>query len=177
MKHITMFALYAVVVGASTAAAAEVTVAVREIATEGEDELIGTVVFQDTSKGLKIWPNLRGLNKGRHGFHIHENADCSADEKDGVLAAGLAAGGHFDPDKTEKHEGPKGIGHLGDLPVLHVDADGRAIRTSFAPRLKTADLLGGRSIVIHAGADNYADQPEPLGGGGARVACGVIEHF
>jgi len=25
----------------------------------------------------------------------------------------------------------------------------------------------GRSIMIHAGGDNYSDQPAPLGGGGA----------
>ncbi len=28
--------------------------------------------------------------------------------------------------------------------------------------------------MIHAGGDNYSDTPEKLGGGGARVACGVI---
>jgi Cu-Zn family superoxide dismutase len=28
--------------------------------------------------------------------------------------------------------------------------------------------------MVHAGGDNYADQPAPLGGGGARVACGTI---
>jgi Cu-Zn family superoxide dismutase len=33
----------------------------------------------------------------------------------------------------------------------------------------------GRSLMIHAGGDNYADQPAPLGGGGARVACGAIK--
>jgi len=27
--------------------------------------------------------------------------------------------------------------------------------------------------MIHAGGDNYSDQPEPLGGGGGRIACGV----
>jgi Cu-Zn family superoxide dismutase len=29
--------------------------------------------------------------------------------------------------------------------------------------------------MIHAGSDNYSDSPKPLGGGGARIACGVIE--
>jgi len=29
--------------------------------------------------------------------------------------------------------------------------------------------------MIHAGGDNYADQPAPRGGGGARVACGAIK--
>ena len=28
--------------------------------------------------------------------------------------------------------------------------------------------------MIHSGGDNYSDEPK-LGGGGARVACGVIE--
>jgi len=43
-----------------------------------------------------------------------------------------------------------------------------------APRLKLADLPG-RSLMVHAGGDNHADHPAPLGGGGARVACGVIQ--
>nr|MBP8027895.1 superoxide dismutase [Acinetobacter sp.] len=25
------------------------------------------------------------------------------------------------------------------------------------------------------GGDNYADQPKPLGGGGERIACGLIQ--
>ena len=34
--------------------------------------------------------------------------------------------------------------------------------------------LSYRSLMIHAGADNHADHPEPLGGGWSRLACGVI---
>jgi len=41
--------------------------------------------------------------------------------------------------------------------------------------LKIADLAD-RSIVIHAKGDNYSDTPSPLGGGGARVACGVVVY-
>jgi Cu-Zn family superoxide dismutase len=29
--------------------------------------------------------------------------------------------------------------------------------------------------MIHEGGDNYSDEPAPLGGGGARIACGVID--
>ena len=36
--------------------------------------------------------------------------------------------------------------------------------------------MRGRSLTIHAGEDNYSDQPEPLAGGGTRIACGVIEY-
>jgi Cu-Zn family superoxide dismutase len=28
--------------------------------------------------------------------------------------------------------------------------------------------------MVHAGGDNHDDHPMPLGGGGARFACGVI---
>ncbi|MCD3149108.1 superoxide dismutase, partial [Salmonella enterica subsp. enterica serovar Enteritidis] len=31
------------------------------------------------------------------------------------------------------------------------------------------------SLMIHKGGDNYSHKPAPLGGGGARFACGVIE--
>jgi superoxide dismutase, Cu-Zn family len=30
-------------------------------------------------------------------------------------------------------------------------------------------------VVIHEGGDNFSDQPKPLGGGGGRIACGVIK--
>ncbi len=30
--------------------------------------------------------------------------------------------------------------------------------------------------MLHAGGDNHHDHPEPLGGGGARMACGIIHN-
>jgi Cu-Zn family superoxide dismutase len=114
------------------------------------------------------------LPPGTHGFHVHEKADCGPGVKDGKQQAGIAAGGHFDPAGTGKHEGPAGKGHIGDLPALTVDKDGKASNPVIAPRLKLADVKG-RSLMIHAGGDNYSDKPAPLGGGGGRVACGVIK--
>ena len=83
-----------------------------------------------------------------------------------------AAGGHLDPAKTGRHEGPYGNGHLGDLPAIYVDADGKAGYPILAPRLKVVDLQG-RSLMVHAGGDNHSDHPAALGGGGMRIACGV----
>ena len=88
--------------------------------------------------------------------------------------AGLGAGGHFDPAATAKHLGPAGDGHKGDMPVLVVAPDGTATSPAVSPHLKVADVKG-HAIVIHAGGDNYSDQPAPLGGGGARIACGVVK--
>jgi Cu-Zn family superoxide dismutase len=64
-------------------------------------------------------------------------------------------------------------GHRGDLPVLTVDSRGDATQPVTAPHLTVAEIRG-RSIMIHEGGDNYSDTPAPLGGGGARIACGVI---
>ena len=64
---------------------------------------------------------------------------------------------------------------MGDLPALAVTADGKANSPVLAPRLKSLDDVKGHALMVHAGGDNYADEPEPLGGGGARMACGVIE--
>jgi Cu-Zn family superoxide dismutase len=55
-----------------------------------------------------------------------------------------------------------------------VASDGKATLPVLAPRLKVADIRG-RSLMIHAGGDNYSDSPAPLGGGGDRVACGVVK--
>jgi superoxide dismutase, Cu-Zn family len=135
---------------------------------------IGVVLLQDTPFGLLIRPALQGLAPGLHGFHVHEHPSCAPTEKDGQRVAAGAAGPHLDPHHAKHHGSPTGQGHLGDLPQLFVDALGRADQPVLAPRLKLRDVLN-RSLIIHAGPDNHADHPLPLGGGGARVACGVID--
>ena len=140
---------------------------------KGAGAAIGTVRIVETPYGLVFYPNLTGLPAGLHGFHVHENPSCAAGERDGAPVAALAAGGHLDPQGTKRHGEPWGDGHLGDLPPLYVTAEGSATNPVLAPRLKLADVAK-RSLMVHAGGDNHADHPAPLGGGGARVACGVI---
>ena len=70
------------------------------------------------------------------------------------------------------HLGPFGSGHRGDLSKLIVDADESTKTSVVAPRLITNDLKG-HALIVHAGGDTYSDTPA-LGGGGARVACGVV---
>ena len=154
--------------------AADVVVQMNLVSEQGVGKSIGTVMISESPKGLVFTPQLTDLAPGVHGFHVHQNPDCAAGVKDGKPTPGLAAGGHYDPAASGKHEGPTGMGHLGDLPALTVGADGKVTTAVVAPRLTMADMKG-RSLMIHAGGDNYADQPAPLGGGGARVACGVIK--
>lgn len=154
-------------------ALADIVVPMHQVDEKGVGVAVGTVTISESAYGLVFTPALKGLSPGVHGFHVHENASCAPGVKDGKTVAALAAGGHYDPGKTLQHGTPWGNGHLGDLPPLYVEANGNAVQPVLAPRLKLADLAG-RSLMVHAGGDNHADHPAALGGGGARIACGVI---
>ena len=152
---------------------AQTSVSLSMVDANGIGANVGQVSITESKYGLVFTPALKDLPPGVHGFHLHQNPSCGAVEKNGKMVAALAAGGHYDPQDTKKHDTPWGDGHLGDLPALFVEADGTAKQPLLAPRLKTSDLPG-RSLMVHVGGDNHADHPAPLGGGGARMACGVI---
>jgi Cu-Zn family superoxide dismutase len=174
MRLVANLSVCAVVwIAAATAAAQPLVVDIRAAEAAGTGAALGTVTVTSTPYGALFTPSLSGLMPGVHGFHVHENPSCDPKEQDGKMVPALAAGGHFDPGKTGKHLGPYGDGHLGDLPPLVVDAEGKSTVPVLAPRIKLSDLKG-HSLMVHAGADNFADHPHPLGGGGARIGCGVI---
>ena len=153
---------------------ASITTNVYFINDQGVGPKRGTVTFTDSSNGLIVQPNLKKLPPGFHGFHIHENPSCGTAMKEGKSVAGLAAGGHLDPKKTNKHLGPNALGHTGDMSSLYVDKGGRARDETNVPNISTSDIVG-HAFIIHADGDNYRDNPEALGGGGARIACGIIK--
>ena len=169
MKKLTL----AILSFAAASAYADVTVPMNVVDEKGAGASAGQVTISESKYGLVFTPALQGLPLGLHGFHLHQNASCEPKEKDGKMVPAGAAGGHFDPAGTNAHGAPWGEGHLGDLPPLYVDADGNATQPVLAPRLKMADLKG-HALMVHAGGDNHADHPAALGGGGARIACGVI---
>lgn len=144
-----------------SANAAEISIPVTSVET---GQSIGYIEAKDTQKGVELIPNLSDLPPGMHGMHIHQYPACSNKAED--------AGSHWDPKKTDTHKGPYKDGHLGDLPALVVDSSGKARQSVIAPHLDVKELYG-HSLIIHAGGDDYSDTP-PMGGGGARIACGVI---
>lgn len=153
----------------------EIVVPMSRLDLEKSNTPIGEIRISQSKHGAVFTPKLKGLKAGIYGFHIHENPSCAAAENpEGKRTAGMAAGGHWDPHNTKAHKGPwDDSGHLGDLPALAVAADG-SVQPVVAPRLKNISNLHGRALMIHAGGDNYSDEPAALGGGGARMLCGVI---
>jgi superoxide dismutase, Cu-Zn family len=135
-----------------------------ELPKVGVAGLIPTEGHRQTQDGLRITGTVTGLKPGLHGFHIHEYGDVR--EPDGT-----AAGGHFNPAGTA-HGGPQDEErHAGDLGNIKANQDGVAKVDIKAPWLKLHFVIG-RSIVVHAGEDDFTSQPS--GDAGARVAMGVI---
>ena len=167
------------VAAAATAFAAHAdlsyTVKMQMIGPTSTGKALGDVVITPgyQGKGVVFATSLSGLPPGDHGFHVHQNASCGAAMKDGKMEPGEAAGPHYDPQSTAKHAGPAGGGHKGDLPVLKVAANGKAAENITVDGLTWAELKG-KSLMIHAGGDTYGEPPAN-GGGGARIACGVIQ--
>lgn len=148
------------------------------VSAKGNVRAVGSVQLQDSAQGLVLTLKLKSLSPelepGLRGFHVHTNPSCAAGEKDGAVVVALAAGSHLDPTGKAGHGSPYDVNaHVGDLPALWVDSKGAANYSMLAPRLTLKDVRK-RSLMIHAGGDNHADHPMPLGGGGARVVCGII---
>lgn len=128
----------------------------------------GKVWFSQSGDKVRVVAELHALTPGGHGFHVHDKGDCGA-------ADGSSAGGHFNPGGTRHGNPDLGEHHAGDMPQLIANADGTARLTAYLEGVSVAgegsDLVG-RSVVVHAAADDFASQP--AGNSGGRLACGVI---
>lgn len=135
---------------------------------------VGTASLSDAGRGVLVKLDLKGLTPGWHAIHFHEKGDCSD-------AKFTSAGGHVHSATPVVHGLLNADANdAGDLPNIHVAADGTAQAEVFSTwvglsagerlNLKDAD---GSAVVIHAKTDDHESQP--IGGAGDRVACGVIE--
>ena len=128
----------------------------------------GTITFTEVADGVQVHAEVTGLTPGKHGFHVHEFGDCTT-------ADASSAGAHFNPTK-QPHAAPDATArHVGDMGNIEADASGttKLDYLDHSMSLSNDDRsIIGRSVVVHAKADDLKSQP--AGDSGARVACGVI---
>lgn len=109
MQQLTISALCSVTFGASSMSTAGIVLTINATDAEGVGAIIRTIVFQDTSKGLKFWPNLMCPAEDQHDFRVHENANRGATEKHDRVVAGPGSDGHLGPGETGKLESSNGV--------------------------------------------------------------------
>ncbi|MGD1172054.1 superoxide dismutase[Cu-Zn] [Mycobacterium seoulense] len=177
--------------GGPAAAAAGKTITTHLKAPDGTEVATATFQFNNGYATVTIATTADGvLTPGFHGVHIHKVGKC---EPNSVAPTGgapgdfLSAGGHF---QTPGHAAEPASG---DLTSLQVRKDGSGMMMTTTDAFGMDDLLTGEktAIIIHAGADNFANIPPErynqsngtpgpdqmtmtTGDAGKRVACGVI---
>ena len=147
--------------------AKEITV---NIEPRSNSNISGEAVFTEENGEVTMTVEVSGLTEGQHAIHLHEKADCSAED-------GTSAGGHWNPTMQDHGKWGEGEYHRGDIGNFDVDADGNGSIT-FSTDQWCIDCedeqknIVGKSVMIHQGADDFTSQP--AGDAGARVGCGEI---
>jgi Cu-Zn family superoxide dismutase len=136
-----------------------------------DGKAVGVATFRESSRGVTVDLNVKGLTPGLHAVHVHAVGKCEA-------PAFTSAGGHFNPaQKKHGHKSPEGA-HAGDLPNMLVAKDGTGRFESFTdgmtlkPGATSVFDKDGSALVIHAGVDDNVT--DPTGNAGDRAACGII---
>lgn len=140
------------------------------IGASNDSGISGEAVFTQNDDQITVLIEIYDVSPGLHAVHIHEFGDCSAPD-------GKSAGGHWNP--TDSAHGKWGSEefHLGDIGNITVGEDGMgsiSLTTNLWEIGTGSDVdVVGKSIIVHAGADDFVSQPS--GDAGARIGCGVIE--
>ncbi|GAA4817160.1 superoxide dismutase family protein [Litoribaculum gwangyangense] len=143
------------------------------LSAKSDSNVSGKVVFTEENGTVNMMATVSGIEPGEHAIHLHETADCSAND-------GSSTGGHWNP--TNQPHGAWGAEsgyHKGDIGNFTADENGNAT-VEFSTDLwcigcddDTKNIVG-KGVIIHAGVDDLTSQPS--GAAGARVSCaGIIE--
>ncbi|NNL79790.1 MAG: superoxide dismutase family protein [Flavobacteriaceae bacterium] len=146
-------------------------ITVRLESKSGSNASGNAIIKQDENGVVSLIVVVGGLSEGEHAIHLHEKADCSAED-------GTSTGGHWNP--TAQAHGKWGSAdgyHKGDIGNFTADANGNGAITFITPEWcvgcgdPVKDILG-KAIIIHEGSDDFTTQP--TGAAGGRVSCGGI---
>ncbi|WP_029036594.1 superoxide dismutase family protein [Salinimicrobium xinjiangense] len=137
-----------------------------------DSNVSGTVTFKEENGEVTMTAELSGLSEGMHAIHLHENADCSADD-------GSSAGGHWNPTFEDHGEWGDVSGyHRGDIGNFDVNSNGEGSITFTTDKWcigcddETKNIIG-KSVIVHDGVDDYTSQPS--GNAGTRIGCAEIK--
>lgn len=113
--------------------------ALQEVAMFNVDgDKLGTATLTEEAEGVGIKLKLEGVNPGWHGIHVHETAKCEPPDF-------ASAGNHYNPvDKEHGLMNPKGP-HLGDLPNVEANGEGKIDEELMLPDVT---LLDGKDSLI-----------------------------
>ncbi len=139
---------------------------------DGAGKLVGQGSLTESKKGTVLMLDLKDVQPGMHGMHIHEKGQCQGPKFE-------SAGGHLNPGKKKHGHKNKEGPHMGDLGNIEVPTNGNLkteitlagvqIKPGAVGSLSTAT---GSSLVIHAKVDD--DATDPSGNSGDRQYCGVL---
>jgi Cu-Zn family superoxide dismutase len=151
------------------AAAPEPMTAVAVLQPRADLGLTSSVIFTQVGDTVTIATHVEGVVPGKHGFHLHELGDCSAEDF-------TSTGGHFNPTEAP-HGGPADrVRHAGDFGNIEVGEDGVGHFELTSDMITVAagpNTVVGRAVILHEGEDDLESQP--TGAAGGRIACGVVE--
>lgn len=135
----------------------------------------GTVTAFHGPLGVLFKVEGKGWPEGWHGVHLHAVGTCEG-------PAFTSAGAHVNHTGDEKR--PHGLLNanggpdLGDLQNVWAGADGmvhaEVYLASGGLNMQPQEMMDadGLSFLVHANPDDHVSQP--IGGAGARIACGVF---
>lgn len=162
---------YSLILLITLSGCANIPLLVLEVDPKSNSNVSGTIVFTQISGRVYMEAELQGLTPGTHAIHLHEKADCSADD-------GTSTGGHWNPtfephgawgDEAGYHKGDIGNFKVGDdgLGNISFDTDQWCIGCED----QTKNILG-KAVIVHQGADDFVSQPS--GAAGARISCAAV---
>lgn len=130
--------------------------------------LSGLVRFYQTRHGVLVYTEVSGLPESTEAcqsrffaFHIHGGGLCAGNSED-PFANALT---HYNPGECPHPA------HAGDLPPLLAN-HGYALQVFLTDRFTVREIIG-RTVIVHAGPDDFTTQPG--GGAGSKIACGQIQ--
>ncbi len=132
-----------------------------------ESHVNGVVIFTEVPNGVRVQATIENLEEGKHGFHVHHYGDTYAHDAESVCA-------HFNP-TNQPHGGPHAEKrHAGDMGNITANENGIGHLDYIDTHLKLngPESIIGRSVIVHAGEDDYTTQP--TGNAGKKIGVGVI---